>query len=65
MGAEPKWKASMLRRFLKDESGATAVEYGLIVAVLSAAIITGAVEVADGLRSLWGDSDSELRQAFN
>lgn len=55
----------MLRRFLKDESGATAVEYGLIVAVLSAAIITGAVEIADGLRSLWGDSDSELRQALN
>jgi len=55
----------MLRRFLKDERGATAVEYGLIVVVLSAAIITGAVEVADGLWSLWGDSGSQLRQALN
>ncbi len=29
----------MLKRFRQDESGATAVEYGLIVAVLSLAII--------------------------
>lgn len=55
----------MLKRFLKDESGASVVEYGLIVAIISAAIVTGAVEVADGLRSLWGESDSELRQALN
>ncbi|MBX9465452.1 MAG: Flp family type IVb pilin [Aquamicrobium sp.] len=29
----------MLTRFLRDERGATAIEYGLIVAVLSLAII--------------------------
>ena len=29
----------MLKRFLKDEGGATAVEYGLIVAVLSLTIV--------------------------
>jgi pilus assembly protein Flp/PilA len=29
----------MLSRFLRDERGATAIEYGLIVAVLSLAII--------------------------
>ena len=29
----------MLKRFLKDQSGATVIEYGLIVAVLSLAII--------------------------
>ena len=31
----------MLQRFLKDETGATAIEYGLIVAVLSLAIVGG------------------------
>ena len=30
-------------RFLKDESGATAIEYGLIAALISVAIIGGAV----------------------
>ncbi|MEX4008845.1 Flp family type IVb pilin [Neoaquamicrobium sediminum] len=29
----------MLVRFIKDECGATAIEYGLIVAVLSLAIV--------------------------
>jgi len=32
--------SSLFARFLKDESGATAVEYGLIVALIAAAIIT-------------------------
>lgn len=31
----------MLKRFLKDESGATAIEYGLIAAIMSVALITG------------------------
>jgi pilus assembly protein Flp/PilA len=30
---------STIRRFLKDESGATAIEYGLIAALVSVAII--------------------------
>lgn len=29
-------------KFLKDESGATAIEYGLIAALISVALITGA-----------------------
>ena len=31
----------MLKKFLKDESGATAIEYGLIAALISVALITG------------------------
>ncbi|WP_011583403.1 MULTISPECIES: Flp family type IVb pilin [Chelativorans] len=31
--------SSLFARFLKDESGATAVEYGLIVALIAAGII--------------------------
>lgn len=30
----------MLKRFLKDESGATMVEYGLIVALIAVVLIT-------------------------
>jgi len=32
--------SQLFARFLKDESGATAVEYGLIVALIAAGIIT-------------------------
>ncbi len=32
----------LVARFVKDESGATAIEYGLIAALISVAIIGGA-----------------------
>lgn len=31
---------TLMKRFAKDESGATAIEYGLIAALISVAIIT-------------------------
>jgi pilus assembly protein Flp/PilA len=33
---------SLFARFVKDESGATAIEYGLIAALIAVAIITAA-----------------------
>jgi pilus assembly protein Flp/PilA len=32
--------SKLIARFVKDESGATAIEYGLIAALISVAIIT-------------------------
>ncbi len=40
-------------RFLKDESGATAIEYGQIAALLSVAIIGGATTVGTRLNALF------------
>lgn len=54
----------MFRRFAKNKSGATAVEYGLIVAVLSLAIVAGVGNVADSLAYLWGDNSSKLQQGL-
>lgn len=39
----------MLQRFLKDASGATAIEYGLIVALILVAIIAGAATLGHPL----------------
>ena len=44
----------MLRRLLHENRGATAVEYGLIVALLVIAIITAMHSVADQNTGLWG-----------
>jgi pilus assembly protein Flp/PilA len=47
-------EASMSRfvtRFLKNESGATAIEYGLIAALISVAIIVGATAVGGGVNT--------------
>lgn len=35
-----KKSIEMIQNFLKDESGATAVEYGLLVALIAAVIVT-------------------------
>ena len=40
-------------RFAKDESGATAIEYGLIAALIGLAIVTGATILGDELSSLF------------
>lgn len=38
-------------RFLKDESGATAIEYGLIAALISVGIIAGAGTIGTQLKA--------------
>lgn len=40
----------VFQAFLKDESGATAIEYGLIAAMISIAAILLMGEIGDGLR---------------
>ena len=38
-------------RLMKDESGATAIEYGLIAALISVALITGATALGASLNN--------------
>ena len=40
---------NMLKKFLRDESGATAIEYGLIAALISVVIITAVTTVGTNL----------------
>jgi pilus assembly protein Flp/PilA len=56
--------AKTLRRFIADENGATAIEYGLIVVMLSLAIVTGVGAAGDGIRWLWSDNNSRLVQGL-
>lgn len=55
----------MLLKFLKDESGATAIEYGLIVSLLSLAVVGGFMLIAGSLEFMFSDTDSKLVDAFN
>ncbi|MCX7306133.1 MAG: Flp family type IVb pilin [Hyphomicrobiales bacterium] len=41
--------SKMFARFVKDESGATAIEYGLIAALIALAIIIGAGAVGNSI----------------
>jgi len=42
-----------MKRFLKDEDGATAVEYGLLAAMISLAIITTLQAIGPDLKSVF------------
>lgn len=49
-----------LKRFMNDEEGATAVEYGIMVALVAVAIIGTVTTMAGGLKSLFGKVNTEL-----
>ncbi len=44
----------LLKSFIADEDGATAIEYGLIAALISVAIITAVMNVGTNLNSTFG-----------
>ena len=52
---------NLVKRFVKDESGATAIEYGLIAAGISVAIIT----VVQGLGSKLNTTFGSVKNALN
>jgi pilus assembly protein Flp/PilA len=54
-----------IKRFINDEPGATAIEYGLIAAGIAVAIITAVNAVGTDLGSLFGRISGKLNAAGN
>lgn len=52
--------SKLFARFLKDESGATAIEYGLIAALIALAIITGATTLGSTLNGKFAEVAGKL-----
>lgn len=53
----------LVSRFLKDESGATAIEYGLIAALISVALITGATTLGNKLNTVFTGLSTKMNTA--
>jgi pilus assembly protein Flp/PilA len=51
---------TLFARFAKDESGATAIEYGLIASLIGVAIIVGAGALGTQLNTTFNDISTEL-----
>jgi len=49
-----------LRPFLRDRTGATAVEYGLIAALLGLAIIAGATLIGQSVNNMFINEDAAV-----
>jgi pilus assembly protein Flp/PilA len=53
----------LIARFAKDESGATAIEYGLIAALISVALITGATTLGNSLSNTFNGISDKMDTA--
>jgi pilus assembly protein Flp/PilA len=53
----------MFARFLKDESGATAIEYGLIAALIAVAIIGGVTALGNSANTTFTTVSTALNNA--
>jgi pilus assembly protein Flp/PilA len=52
---------SRVRRFLKDESGATAIEYGLVAAIIAVAIIAVVNGIGSNLNTKFKSLSTQLK----
>ena len=52
------WK--QIRNFLSDEEGATAVEYGIMVALIAAVIIVAVTGIGTKVRDVFSDVDTRM-----
>jgi len=52
---------NLISRFIRDESGATAIEYGLIAALIAVVIITGVTAVGSSLSTTFNDLSTSLK----
>ncbi|MBZ9985582.1 Flp family type IVb pilin [Mesorhizobium sp. BH1-1-5] len=55
--------SNLIARFVKDESGATAIEYGLIAALIALAIMVGATQLGSALNSKFANIAATLNGA--
>ncbi len=55
---------NVFARFVKDESGATAIEYGLIAGLLSVVIITTLTTMGTDLKSIYVEIQEGLAAAI-
>ncbi|ARU04360.1 Flp family type IVb pilin [Comamonas serinivorans] len=52
-----------ITNFLKDEEGATAIEYGLIAGLIAVAIIVAVGDIGDKLKAVFEYIDEQLTGA--
>ena len=52
-----------IQKFIRDEEGVTAIEYGLIAALISIAIIAGATIAGDELARIFNYIGAQLKLA--
>jgi pilus assembly protein Flp/PilA len=60
LSAQPSCISDMVADFCNDESGSTAIEYSLIVALIFLAIVAAVTNFADSTSEMYDDISSNL-----
>jgi len=55
----------VMPRLLRDQSGATAIEYGLIAALIAVAVIVAMIVTGNGLANLFGAVEQRTTTVFD
>jgi pilus assembly protein Flp/PilA len=55
----------MGRKLRSDKRGATAIEYGLIAALIAVAAISGMSSLGGGANGMWGRLDQKIEDSMN
>ncbi|XBQ17724.1 MAG: Flp family type IVb pilin [Oceanicaulis sp.] len=53
-----------MNSFLADERGATAIEYGLVAALITLVIISGITALGGGADGMWSNNSDRINAAF-
>jgi len=56
---------TMGRKLRSDKRGATAIEYGLIAALIAVAAIGGMSSLGGGANGMWGKLDNKVTESMN
>lgn len=56
---------TLVEEFRNDDSGATAIEYGLIVALIFLSIVAAVKEFSSSTSEMYGTIDDTLQDAIN
>ena len=52
---------NLISRFVRDESGATAIEYGLIAALIAVVIVTAVTTIGTKLNTSFGNVGNAIK----
>ena len=56
---------NLFTRFIEDESGATAIEYGLVAALIAVGMIAGATAIGDQVNAKFDEVAGEVGNSQN
>lgn len=54
----------LMRRIRSDKRGATAIEYGLIAALIAVAAVGGMSSLGGGSNGMWGKLENKVSEAM-